>query len=64
MHCYNRTYCHNEYFPIQDVVLHHYRERVFEQSDFVTYNDTTIWKFKDQLIKAVNETLKATNFIP
>lgn len=43
--------------------LNHYRNEV-EYSYNVTELDSTIWKFKDELIKAVEETLNEINFKP
>jgi hypothetical protein len=43
----------------------HYRDHMDPNTTFhVTQKDKTIWKYKDQLLKAVQETLKATKFVP
>jgi hypothetical protein len=44
--------------------VNHYRGKVYKRETNETVMDTEIWKFKDELIRAVNETLAATNFTP
>jgi hypothetical protein len=43
----------------------HYRSLFYKrENNDNTVLDTRIWKFKEELIRAVNETLIATNFAP
>jgi hypothetical protein len=44
--------------------ISHYREKVRFRAENNTILDETIWKFKNQLMKAVQKTLNATQFIP
>ena len=44
--------------------LSHYRENFKEPSDNITFVDTTLWRYKSELIEAVEETLKETSFEP
>jgi hypothetical protein len=45
-------------------LVYHYRENFFENTDNITREDFTMWKYKNELIKAVGETLDATGFKP
>lgn len=42
----------------------HYRAKIYEKESNETVLETAAWKFKDELIKAVAETLNATGFVP
>jgi hypothetical protein len=44
--------------------LSHYREKFYGDESNKTISDNSTWKFKDELIEAVEETLKATSFKP
>jgi Glycosyltransferase family 92 len=44
--------------------LNHYRHQIDESEISATVEDKTLWKYKDELIKAVKETMEATNFKP
>jgi hypothetical protein len=44
--------------------VNHYRSKVYRRETNETVLDMGIWRFKDELITAVNETLIATNFVP
>lgn len=50
--------------PMDIAQLSHYRDFVDDESFNATIEDKLMWKFKDELIEAVRETLDATKFIP
>lgn len=50
------TYCNRHDLPIYVSQLNHYRNEVDDKFK-KTVSDTKIWKFKDKLIEAMNETL-------
>jgi hypothetical protein len=57
--------CYGFTLPTSTSQNSHYRDHLDKNTMFhVTRKDKTIWKYKNQLQKAVQETLKATNFVP
>jgi hypothetical protein len=44
--------------------LNHYRNKIKTETDKNTTEDKTLWKFKDELITAVEKTIKENNFKP
>lgn len=44
--------------------VNHYRNKCVQKETSETVMETSAWKFKEELIKAVNETLNATGFKP
>jgi hypothetical protein len=61
--CDNKE-CQVTYVPSHTSQVSHYRDKLKQRSDNETMLDTKIWKFKDELIEAVEKTLKATKFNP
>jgi hypothetical protein len=53
--------CILQVVPLEVGHLNHYRYKGNENNETMV-EDTSIWKFKDQLMKAVHETMKATKF--
>jgi hypothetical protein len=41
---------------------HHYRNSLLKKQNNETFTNTRMWRFKDELMKAVNFTLEETNF--
>jgi hypothetical protein len=64
-HCLTnkRHKCHRFWYPTNMSQNSHYRDAVDPQFK-ETQDDTLIWKYKDKLIKAVQETLKESGFVP
>lgn len=59
------SYCKRSPFIDEDIaVVHHYRNKLFKRTDIITREDKTMWKYKNDLIKAVAKTLKKTGFKP
>jgi hypothetical protein len=56
--------CNNFRIPLDLSHVNHYREEVFNYTSNITDKDVGIWRFKDELMKAVNATLQATHFVP
>jgi hypothetical protein len=51
-------------FPTNVSQNSHYRDHMGDPDSYITQEDKTIWKFKDQLIEAVKKTLMDLNFVP
>lgn len=62
--CLNGSRCRRTRVPENIAQLNHYRDFVTGELLGKTVNDWKLWKFKDELVKAVNETLSATKFKP
>ena len=65
--CLSNEYhnCSSLRFPISVAQNSHYRNKLDLNSGYeLTVEDTTIWKYKEQLIKVVSETLKAIGLDP
>lgn len=62
IHCIGHNYsCNMIHFPINVGQLNHYRHKIdFEFDLSKTVEDKSVWKFKNQIIEKVKETLKAT----
>jgi hypothetical protein len=59
------TWCPQERFLPENVSLvYHFRDELLQATDNITKEDKTLWKYKDELIKAVAVTLNATGFKP
>lgn len=56
--------CRFNYLPESLAQLSHYRDDLKEKSDKMTFEDKTILRYKDELLKAVKKTLTETNFKP
>jgi hypothetical protein len=62
--CIDGAPCENEEMPTNISHSNHYRDHVDEPMFEETTEDKMIWRFKDELIKAVHKTLLATGFVP
>jgi hypothetical protein len=61
----NNIFCALHIFSTNISQNSHYRDHLDEGTTFnVTQKDKTIWKYKDQLIKAVQKTMKDLDFAP
>lgn len=56
--------CRNVTFPLDIAQLSHYRDHIDENVTINLKNDTTIWKYKNDLIDRVKETLLVLGIIP
>jgi hypothetical protein len=67
-HCLNSIVrCKQGYIATQDALLFHYRDKPYPEKKHLVNNtveDKTMWKYKDDLMKAVALTLKETGFKP
>ena len=59
----NNFYCRNPKVPLKIAQVNHYRDEV-EKKFNVTVLDSTIWKYKDELIARVQESLNEIQFRP
>jgi hypothetical protein len=60
-------FCSRQYLEPNVSMLFHYRSSVFAADVFnstSTIQDTTMWKYKDDLIRGVSRTLNETGFKP
>lgn len=62
--CFSRHACWCYGMPTNISQLSHYRDHMDSASFNVTVENKLMWKFKDELIRDVKETLEATNFLP
>lgn len=56
--------CKPYYMPTNLSHLSHFRDSLRPEDDTVTIEDKTIWKYKEELIEAVEKRLKVTGFRP
>jgi hypothetical protein len=67
-HCLNGIQpCKQGYIGTQDALLFHYRDKPYGEKKHLANNtveDKTMWKYKDELMKAVALTLEETGFKP
>jgi hypothetical protein len=61
--CYGGP-CHKKNFPVEMAQTNRYKNEVNSEPGNKTVLDTTIWKFKDQLVEEVKKTLEALKFEP
>lgn len=66
MACVNEENCHRAHIKVENAKLHHYRRGCFQfTEDYckglknTTVKDLTLWKYKDELVTNVRQTLKA-----
>jgi Glycosyltransferase family 92 len=65
MYCRDGSvWCKKHTLPENVSLVYHFRSSLLHDSDKITKEDLTMWKYKDELIEAVAETLKATGFKP
>lgn len=62
LYCINGARCYTKRVPANIAKLHHYRDTVTGEFLENTVEDWRLWHFRDELVKAVNATLNATNF--
>lgn len=60
--CHTYKKCSATYLPEYAWQLSHYRDEVMTPEENITMHDETALKFKDALVKAVQETIEATGF--
>ena len=63
LECFERQ-CTNFTFPTNVAQLNHYRDEEKVASNGQTVVDTTVWKFKDELVRDVKETIENMKFEP
>lgn len=64
LYCLNEQRCKRTRIPENIAQLNHYREIVGSSFLGNVTKDKKLWRFKDQLIRDVNETLTATGYVP
>jgi hypothetical protein len=52
------------YVPENVSLVYHFRDSFLEEMDNTAKTDFTMWKYKNNLVQAVAETLNATGFKP
>lgn len=62
--CFSNHHCWCYGMPTNISQLSHYRDHMDSESFLVTVESKLMWKYKDELIRDVKETIEATNFIP
>lgn len=60
----NGDQCKLKSIPVEIAQLNHYRNKIDISEVNGTLEDKTVWKFKNELIEAVKETMEATKFDP
>lgn len=62
--CLGGGFCKRDWLPEEDSLCFHYRGSALKKTDNITMEDTTMWKYKDELIAGVTKTLEESGFIP
>lgn len=62
-YCVNKE-CNVHYVNVNISQISHYRDKLKEKTDAVVQLDTKIWKYKDELVEAVEKTIKDNDFNP
>jgi hypothetical protein len=58
------VWCKMNTLPENVSLIYHFRDEFLHGTDNITREDFTMWKYKDELMKAVAETLNETGFKP
>lgn len=62
--CLDGKRCKQQFMPIEDSIVFHFRDKYLFPEDENTIEDTAMMKYKDELIRGVKKVLNETGFVP